>query len=56
MKRFAALFEALETTTATGLKVAAMTDYFREARMGEKTLGQVHDDTWGQIEALEARI
>ncbi|MEZ0231048.1 MAG: hypothetical protein ACAI25_20705 [Planctomycetota bacterium] len=31
-------------------------DYFREARLGEKTLGQVHDDTWGQIEALEARI
>ena len=31
-------------------------DYFRDARMGEKTLGQVHDDTWGQIEALEARI
>lgn len=31
-------------------------DYFREARIGEKTLGQVYDDTWGQIEALEARI
>lgn len=31
MKRFAALFEALDTTTATGLKVAAMADYFREA-------------------------
>lgn len=31
-------------------------DYFRDARMGEKTLGQVYDDTWGQIEALEARI
>lgn len=33
-----------------------MIDYFREARIGEKTLGQVYDDTWGQIELLEARI
>ena len=31
MKRFAALFEALDTTTATGLKIAAMADYFRAA-------------------------
>jgi hypothetical protein len=31
-------------------------DYFREARMGEKSLGQVYDETWGQIEALEARL
>ena len=31
-------------------------DYFREARTGEKNLGQVYDETWGQIEALEARL
>lgn len=31
MKRFAALFEALDTTTATNLKVAAMAGYFRDA-------------------------
>ncbi len=31
MKRFAALFEAIDTTTATNLKVAAMVGYFREA-------------------------
>jgi len=31
-------------------------DYFREARMGDKTLGQHYDETWGQIELLESRI
>ncbi|MFO1457184.1 MAG: ATP-dependent DNA ligase [Steroidobacteraceae bacterium] len=31
MKRFAELFEALDTTTATNLKVAAMVGYFRAA-------------------------
>ncbi|MCU0760158.1 MAG: ATP-dependent DNA ligase [Steroidobacteraceae bacterium] len=31
MRRFAELFEALDTTTATGLKVAAMVSYFRAA-------------------------
>jgi hypothetical protein len=31
-------------------------DYFREAKLGAKTLGQVYDETWGQIEQLEARI
>jgi DNA ligase-1 len=31
VKRFAELFEALDTTTATGLKVAAMVAYFRAA-------------------------
>ena len=31
MKRFATLFEALDTTTATNLKIAAMVAYFRAA-------------------------
>ena len=31
MKRFAELFEALDTTTATNLKIAAMVGYFRAA-------------------------
>ena len=31
MRRFAALFEALDATTRTGAKVAALAAYFREA-------------------------
>ncbi|WP_135450288.1 ATP-dependent DNA ligase [Tabrizicola caldifontis] len=31
MKRFAALFAALDATTKTGAKIAALTDYFRHA-------------------------
>jgi hypothetical protein len=31
-------------------------EYFRDAKLGDKTLGEAFDQTWGQIEALEARI
>ena len=31
-------------------------DYFRESRYGDKTVGEVFDETWGQSEALEARL
>ena len=36
MKRFAALFDALDETTKTNKKVAILSDYFKEARDQDK--------------------
>jgi DNA ligase-1 len=39
MKRFAALYEALDRTTSTSAKVAALADYLREAPPGDAAWG-----------------
>lgn len=38
-------------------KIASdLIEYFRDVRLGDKSMGDIFDETWGQIQALEGRF